>query len=128
MPDRLRVGNRSNVEQDRAFDAHEPSSIERLQQVVRCADLERLQGVLIERRNEDDQRSRAAIQAPRELHPGHLAHLDIEKIGSKLCDRGERGFSVHILTNHFEITFRSTAIAQQSPRGGLIVDDHHLHY
>ena len=57
----------------------EPLAVERLQQVVERAHLERPQRVLIVRGDEDHERHALAADRLDHLEPVHLRHLDVEE-------------------------------------------------
>ena len=57
----------------------EPFAVERLQQVVERADLERPQRVLIVGGDEDDERHALGPDRLDDFEPVHLRHLDVEE-------------------------------------------------
>ena len=106
----------------------EPRRIDRLQQIVDRVDLERLDRVLIEGRDEDDVRRRAAaVEHPaRHLEAGQPRHLHVEKhdIGLQPLDRRQRLDAVAGLADDLDAADLPEQVAQLVARQLLVVDEH----
>ena len=81
-----------------------PIAVERLQQVVECMDVERLERVLVEGRDEHEERQRFAAEGRDDVEPAGARHLDVEEdeIGLRAADRVDRVEAVLALGDHLE--------------------------
>ena len=105
----------------------EPRRIDRLQQVVDRVDLERLDGVLIVRGDEDDLRRRVVAEhPPRDLEAGEPRHLDVQEhdVGLQLVDRGQRLDTVAGLADHLDAADLIEQVAQLVAGQLLVVHEH----
>ena len=105
----------------------EPRLVDRLQQVVDRVDLERLDGVLIVRRDEDDVRPVLRVEhPPRHLEPGQPGHLHVEKhdVGLQAIDGRERLDPVARLPDHLDAPHLPEEVAQFVPRQLFVVHQH----
>ena len=112
----------------RAVDCHlETRRVDWLQQVIDGVHLERLDGVLIERRDENDLRQRLGVEhPPRDFEPGQPGHLDVEEhdVRLQLVDRRQRLDAVAGLTDDLD----AADLAEEKPeliaRQLFIVNQH----
>ena len=114
-------------EPPRALDRDlEPRRIHRLQQVVDRVHLERLDGVLIVRRDEDDVRRRVRLEhPPRDLEAGQPRHLDVEEHDVRLqaVDGRQRLDAVAGLADDLDAADLAEQVAQLVARELLVVHE-----
>src|SRR5262245_29789103 len=106
-------------------DDFEAIRLDRLQQIVDRVDLERLDRMLIECRDEDDVRRQLMLDhLSRHLEPGQPRHLYIKKydVGRQSFYRSERLQPVASLADYVNSVHLAEQIAQLIARELLIVD------
>jgi hypothetical protein len=109
---------------------HGPESLsaERLQQVVKCVNLERPQSVLIMRRHKNNAWHLFLgdrLNDSEAVHPRHL-HIQEDQIRPMFPDRGNRRFRPTRLADHPHIRLLTQKPQNLSPRGRFIVDNQYL--
>ena len=104
----------------------EPNRVDRLEQVVDRVDLERLDGMLIIRGDEDDVRRRARVEHPaRDLEAGQPRHLHVEEheVGLQAVDGRQRFHAVARLSDDLDPAQLSEQKSQLIPGQLLVVDE-----
>ena len=96
----------------------EALAVERLEQVVERADLERLERVLIVRGDEDDERHPLAADRLDDLEAVHLRHLDVEEheVRRVIVDRGDGFLAVAALARRARYPARCDSSAASRSR------------
>ena len=103
----------------------EALAVERLEQVVERADLERAQRVLIVGGHEDHERHALAADGFDHLEAVHLRHLHVEEHEIRLVidDRRDGFFAVAALADDLDVRLARQQPGQPLPRERLIVHD-----
>ena len=107
----------------------EPAGVDRLQQVVDRVDLERLDGVFVEGRDEYEHRRllRAFDEPPRHFESAEAGHLDVEEheVRLVLLDCGQCLQAVARVRHDLHIVQLLELVAQLVAGELLVVHDHH---
>ena len=84
----------------------EPAAIERLQQVIQCANIERADSILIERSDEDND-GPSTIQTFENRKPIHRWHLGVQKdqIGLECANVLDGAYSIAAFTGNLNVGF-----------------------
>ncbi len=100
-----------------------------LSRVVDRAGLERLNGVLIEGGNNDDDRKRVGAELAHHFEAAHHGHLEIEEdeVGFESRDFLERVAAVLGLAGDVDVWKQLELLAQHAAGDGFVIDDQGLH-
>ena len=104
--------------------------IERLQQVIDGAHLERLQRVCVVGGHEHQGGQFIRGERARQIDAVQRIHLDVEKqqLRPLRSDLRERLGTVAVLADHAQVALRFAQFAQRAPPGLLVVDDDDVHH
>ena len=100
-----------------------------LQQIVDSAGLKRLDGVLVEGRDDDDDGHVFTGQLAYYFETAHDRHLQIEKdqFRPEFLDLLQRRSAVVCLADHFDVRKQFEPLPEHTPRNRLVINDQCLH-